>query len=496
MSDSLALLIRAGHPLILIETTDEDRATATVRATAAALQRKVCDWSLTRGLWELDEQGTPKREHAPPGKPADALKYVLRSGEQTVFNFRDLGPHLKDAQVHRLLRDLSPVCRNLRCALVCLEYLPFPAEASRLVVRYDVGWPTAEELEQTVRDTYRRIQSESLYEVTSHITRSEMDQLVQTLRGLTASEAERVIASAIYQDYRLTGNDLSRIVDAKRQLLGSTGCLESIIADFSPDDIGGLANLKDWLRLRRGGFSQEARDFGVEPPRGVLMLGVQGCGKSLCAKVVASDWNMPLLRLDPGVLYQKYIGESENRLRQALRQAEAMAPVVLWIDEIEKAFASVASDSSDGGLSQRMFGTLLTWMQDHRHPIFLVATANDVSQLPPELMRKGRFDEMFFIDLPDAAARRRILGIHLARRGRDPAAFDLDRLSAAADGFSGAELEQAVRSGLYAAFSRRQELSTDILLEELAKTRSLSAVMPERIAHLRAWARERCVPAD
>jgi SpoVK/Ycf46/Vps4 family AAA+-type ATPase len=305
-----------------------------------------------------------------------------------------------------------------------------------------------------------------------------------------------VIASAIYQDYRLCGSDLSRIVDAKRQLLGSTGCLESIVADFSPEDIGGLHNLKDWLRVRRGGFSQEAREFGVEPPRGVLMLGVQGCGKSLCAKVVASDWKMPLLRLDPGVLYQKYIGESENRLRQALRQAEAMAPVVLWIDEIEKALASASADSSDGGLSQRMFGTLLTWMQDHRHPIFLVATANDVSQLPPELMRKGRFDEMFFIDLPDAAARARILGIHLSRRNRDPAAFDLERLGAAADGFSGAELEQAVRSGLYAAFSQQQELSTEILLNELGQTRSLSAVMPERIAQLQAWARERCVPAD
>jgi SpoVK/Ycf46/Vps4 family AAA+-type ATPase len=489
MSESLALLIQSGHPLILIETTDEDRAAEMVRAAGGALQRKLCDWSLTRGLWELDEQGQPKREHAP-------LKYVLRSGEQTVFVFRDLGPHLKDAAVHRLLRDLSPVCRTMKCALVCLEYLPFPAEASRLVVRFDVGWPTAEELERTVRETYQRIQCESLYEVTSHITRREMEQLVQTLRGLTTSEAERVIASAIYQDYRLCGSDLSRIVDAKRQLLGSTGCLESIVADFSPEDIGGLHNLKDWLRVRRGGFSQEAREFGVEPPRGVLMLGVQGCGKSLCAKVVASDWKMPLLRLDPGVLYQKYIGESENRLRQALRQAEAMAPVVLWIDEIEKAFASASADSSDGGLSQRMFGTLLTWMQDHRHPIFLVATANDVSQLPPELMRKGRFDEMFFIDLPDAAARARILGIHLSRRNRDPAAFDLERLGAAADGFSGAELEQAVRSGLYAAFSQQQELSTEILLNELGQTRSLSAVMPERIAQLQAWARERCVPAD
>jgi len=496
VSDHLALLIQAGHPLLLIETTDEDRAEGMVRDTAARLQRTVCDWSLTKGLWQLDDTGRPVRNLAPAGKPAAALEHVLRSGEQTVFVFRDLGPHVRDAQVHRLLRDLQPVCRKMRCTIICMEYLPFPAEASRLVVRFDLGWPTAEELEQTVIDTFRRIQSESLYEVTSKITRREMDQLIHTLRGLTRSETERVIASAIYHNYSLSGDDLPRIVEAKRQLLGATGCLESIVADFSPDDIGGLDNLKEWLRVRRGGFTHQAREFGVEPPRGVLMLGVQGCGKSLCAKVVASDWKMPLLRLDPGVLYQKYIGESESRLRQALSQAEAMSPVVLWIDEIEKAFASASADSADGGLSQRMFGTLLTWMQDHRHPIFIVATANDVSQLPPELMRKGRFDEMFFVDLPNAEARRRIWSIHLSRRQRDPLQYDLDRLVDATDGFSGAELEQVVRAGLYRAFAAQSELQNVHLIEELRSTKPLSAVMPERIARLRAWAAERCVPAD
>lgn len=226
------------------------------------------------------------------------------------------------------------------------------------------------------------------------------------------------------------------------------------------------------------------------------MLGVQGCGKSLCAKVVAADWRMPLLKLDPGVLYQKFVGETENRLRQALRQAEAMSPAVLWIDEIEKAFASASADSADGGLSQRMFGTLLTWMQDHRHPIFLIATANDISKLPPELMRKGRFDEMFFIDLPNIAAREHILSIHLARRKRDPANFDLHAIAGAAEEFSGAELEQAIASALYTAYSRQCELTTEIIIEELQRTRPLSRVMPERLARLRSWATERCVPAD
>ena len=213
--------------------------------------------------------------------------------------------------------------------------------------------------------------------------------LVQTLRGLTTEEAARVVAGAIQADSVFDGSGLRRVLEAKRNLLGTTGCLESIAADVSPDEIGGLNNLKRWLNLRHGGFTARAREFGLDPPRGILLLGVQGCGKSLCAKVVASAWRMPLLRMDPGVLYQKYIGESEARLREALRQAESMAPVILWIDEIEKAFASAGADSADGGLSQRMFGTLLSWMQDHRHPIFLIATANNLAQLPPELMRQG-----------------------------------------------------------------------------------------------------------
>jgi SpoVK/Ycf46/Vps4 family AAA+-type ATPase len=272
--------------------------------------------------------------------------------------------------------------------------------------------------------------------------------------------------------------------------------LESIAADVSPDEIGGMKNLKRWLNLRCSGFSSSAREFGLDPPRGILLLGVQGCGKSLCAKVVASAWRMPLLRMDPGVLYQKYIGESEARLREALRQAESMAPVVLWIDEIEKAFASASSDSADGGLSQRMFGTLLSWMQDHHHPIFLIATANNLAQLPPELMRKGRFDEIFFVDLPGPEEREMIFSIHLKKRQREKERFDMPRLVAAADGFTGAEIEQAVISGLYTAFADKKECSTEHIIAAMKATQPISVVMREHVERLRAWARGRCVMAD
>jgi len=266
--------------------------------------------------------------------------------------------------------------------------------------------------------------------------------------------------------------------------------------DRDGEDVGGMRTLKQWLHLRRGGFSEKAVEFGVEPPRGILLLGVQGCGKSLCAKAVAADWNMPLLKLDPGILYQKFIGESESRLRQALRQAEAMAPVVLWIDEIEKAFASAGASSADGGLSQRMFGTLLSWMQEHRHPIFIVATANNIEALPPELMRKGRFDEIFFVDLPDLTERAQILKIHLQRKQRNPDEFDLPALAQAADGFSGAELEQAVLSSLYRAFSQTQQLATEHIALELSQTRPLSKVLGEKVQALRRWAQNRCIPAN
>ena len=496
MPDTLSLLIRAGNPLIAIETIDEARAVERVADVAKDLRRPLFVWSLTEGLcpFEYGRAGDPV---VPAGKSSPAVEYVRSNPEKkAIYVFRDLGPHCRDAMIHRTLRDILDACEKTGNTLILVDALPLPDEITRFAVRYDVGWPSADELEKAVRRTYQKIRRNSYEEITHKLTKRDIEQLVQTLRGLTIGQAERVVASAIYDDYALTPDDLPRIIESKRTLLGSAGCLESIAADFSSSDIGGLENLKSWLRHRRGGFTRDAREFGLEPPRGVLMLGVPGCGKSLCAKVVAADWKMPLLRLDPGVLFQKYIGESESQLRQALRQAEAMAPAVLWIDEIEKAFASASAASADGGLSKRMFGTMLSWMQDHRHPIFIIATSNDISALPPELMRKGRFDEVFFVDLPNPAARAKILGIHLERRGRSKSDFDLNALAEAAEGFSGSELEQAVLSAMHAAFSRKEALADRHLLKAIRDTQPLSVLNAEKIAQLRAWAEQRCVPAD
>ena len=499
MPQQLALLIRSGNPLISIETTDEERAADVVAKAAKELGWPLFEWSMTTGLCE-DGEITLEKSEQEPDKPAtagDALRQIADARhERTVFLFKDFGPHPKDARVHRMLRDLLETFATTRSAIVMLDALPIPDEVRRFTVRYEIGWPSTDELEEVVRRTYKKVRGDSDKQITSKVTRRDMGQLVQTLRGLSCAQAERVIASAIVDDFTFTAEDLPRVVESKRRMLGTQGCLEAIAVDFSPDDIGGLENLKAWLALRRLGFSKEAREYGLEPPRGLLMLGVPGCGKSLCAKVVAADWKMPLLRLDPGVLYQKFIGESESQLRRALAQAEAMAPCILWIDEIEKAFASASASSADGGLSKRMFGTLLTWMQDHRHPIFIIATANDISALPPELMRKGRFDEVFFIDLPPADVRAEILGIHLRRRKRDPKKFQLADLAVAAEGFSGSELEQVVVSGLFNAFSRSAELADKHMLEEIRKTRPLSVLNAERIAALRQWSTNRCVPAD
>jgi AAA+ superfamily predicted ATPase len=496
MTEKLQLLVRSGHPLISIESTDEDRAVELVRKTAIEMQRPLREWSMTTGLREVAGNKFGRVIVPASDKISPALLHIRESEESAIYLFLDLGPHTKDALVHRTLRDLTKTCEKSNSTIILVDALPLPNEIRRFTVRYDIGWPEVEELEATVRSTYKRIRSESQQEVKATITKRDMEQLVQSLRGLSCREAQRVIASAVYDDHALDAHDLPRIIEAKRTLLGSTGCLESIAVDVNADDIGGLENLKAWLAQRRGGFTSKARDFGLEPPRGVLMLGVPGCGKSLCAKVVAADWNMPLLRLDPGTLFQKFIGESESQLRQALAQAQAMAPVVLWIDEIEKAFASASASSADGGLSKRMFGTLLSWMQDHRHPIFIIATANDISALPPELMRKGRFDEIFFIDLPMAEAREQILGIHLQRRKRAPEDFDLQMLAEAADEFTGSELEQVVISALFAAFNSNSELTNRHLLDEIKQTRPLSVVMGERIDELREWARNRCVSAD
>jgi len=490
--EELTLSIRCGRSLLAVETRDEDRAVEIARQAAVDLSLTTYEWSMTTGLLQTH----PARVDVGVGaaKPTAALEHILKNRfPNALYIFKDLGAHHRDPFLLRQLRDIANLQRP---TLLLVDADPLPEPVRRLTISLSLKLPEPAELREVVRATFRDVKSQSLQEITSRLTKREMDQLVQALRGLSRADAARVVAAAIHVDNALTAEDLPRILEDKRRLLQTGGCLESIPVNVAVDEIGGLDNLKRWLVQRRGGMTSKAREFGLEPPRGILLLGVQGCGKSLCAKVVAADWNMPLLRMDPGVLYQKFVGESEDRLRASLAQAERMAPAVLWIDEVEKAFASAGSESADGGLSQRMFGTLLTWMQEHASPIFMVATANNLDALPPELMRKGRFDEVFFVDLPNETARQKILEIHLARRKRDPSQFALDELVAVTAGFSGAEIEQLIIAAMYAAFGTGSELREKHLLAQVKNTRPLGVLMRERIEALRAWAHGRCVPAD
>ncbi len=490
----LTQLITARHPCVLIPTFEEQHALNVIRAVASEVRRHALVWTVTRGLHDAmieDEISIPDTAH-----PAGALAHLCKhTPERSLVVMLDLSHHLKDDRTLRCLRELIAKMERAESTVVLVDadgdYPPAIKSAS---ARMDLTLPGAAELEQIVRSTLRTIHSQQAINV--QLGREDFDAIIQNLSGLSRRQARQAIIETVSEDRLIDATDLKRIIEYKKRALRTVGVLEPIETLVTLDEVGGLENLKKWLNLRANALSEEAIEFGIEPPRGVLMLGVQGAGKSLSAKAVATAWKRPLVRMDVGALFDRYIGESEKRLREALLQAAMMSPVILWIDEIEKAFASAAAQSSDGGLSKRMFGTLLTWMQEHTKPVFLIATANDVSALPPELLRKGRFDEIFFIDLPNPAARRSIFEIHLRRRDRDPDLFDLDELSRESDGYAGAEIEQAIKSAIYEAFSRNTLLSTKMIVAALRGSPPLSVTMSEKIDALRQWSVGRCVNAD
>jgi SpoVK/Ycf46/Vps4 family AAA+-type ATPase len=360
--------------------------------------------------------------------------------------------------------------------------------------QFELTLPAEQELDNLVRTTLRGIHDKTPLQV--GITKHGMTAIVRNLRGLSLRQARQIIYDSVSIDKKFSDKDVNKIIAGKRQMIRADGLLEYVEAPLDMDEIGGMNHLKRWLLLRENAFTEQAAKFGITPPRGVMILGVQGAGKSLCAKAIATAWHQPLYRLDPGVLFNSYVGQSEKNLRQALKQIEAMAPAILWIDEIEKGFASAASQSTDGGLSKRMFGTLLTWMQEHRPPVFMVATANDIEALPPELLRKGRFDEIFFVNLPNLSARKDIFGIHLLKHKRDPKNFDLDLLAKESEGYNGAEIEQAIISALHEGFSNQTDITTDMIVTTIKNSPPLSITMREKVEALCAWAHGRCVPAD
>jgi SpoVK/Ycf46/Vps4 family AAA+-type ATPase len=491
--DELNKLFACRHPCVSIQTYEESQALEIVRQ--AALQRG-CDlwlWSISTGLRDgLLENGPSIAETE---NPAAALYRIVKDKFKGIIVMLDLCGSLREERAKRLLRDAIEAAQRNGSTLVLIDGEgTLPAVIAAMSTRFDLSLPAEPELDELVRSTLRQINAESRIEVA--LNRAELTTILRNLRGLSLRQARQIIIDAASHDRKFNAEDINHILALKRRALGSTGLLEYVESPVSLDQVGGLVKLKAWLEQRQCALSDEAAKHGITPPRGVLMLGVQGAGKSLAAKAVATAWHWPLLRLDVSSLYDRYIGESERRLRDALKQADSMAPIILWIDEIEKGFASAASQSSDGGLSKRMFGTLLTWMQERQSPVFLIATANDIEALPPELLRKGRFDEIFFVDLPSHESRQSIFKIHLKKRGREPEQFDLKTLADASDGFSGAEIEAAIVSALHNTFAKQLILSTEHVVSAIKASPPLSVTMREKVNELREWSKGRCVSAE
>jgi SpoVK/Ycf46/Vps4 family AAA+-type ATPase len=394
----------------------------------------------------------------------------------------------------RQIRDLGSALGPTRKTLVFLSpVLTLPRELEKDMTILDLPLPTYEELSQLLDDSIGRPSSARKFQV--QLKPQERDALVKAAQGLTLKEAENAFAQAIVRDNVLDAQDIQAVISEKRQVIRKSGLLEYYGVDADLADVGGMDVLKDWLRKRVRAFSDEARAYGLPQPRGILLMGVQGCGKSLVAKTIARQWQLPLLRMDMSMIFQGYIGSSEQNMRNATKTAESLAPVVLWIDEIEKAFSGVeGSGSSDAGTTARVVGTFLTWIQEKTAPVFVVATANEVRELPPELLRKGRLDEIFFVDLPRSRERAEIFAIHLHKVRREPMKYDLPELVGASRGFSGAEIEQAIIAGLHESFFDGRELETRDILKAIRDTVPLSRTMREKVEELRVWARDRARP--
>jgi SpoVK/Ycf46/Vps4 family AAA+-type ATPase len=493
VQDELELLIRARYPVIYVVSWEESRVEQHLQTIASRRGKTLYAWSVTNGIQKVGAASNGKRVLS---DPVEALDQVIEHKEPAIYFFRDLHAFLRPAlpccrpsirKVREVARALSDSYKTL---VICSPVLEMAPELEKDVTVFDYPLPTATEVEGLLSKICEDVAEHASVEI--NLDESGREALVRAAGGLTLQEAENVFAKTLVNDGKLDGSDVSTVFAEKQQIVRKSRLLEYYEATTELNDIGGLDQLKEWLERRSSAFTEEAHRFGLPAPKGVLLVGVQGCGKSLCAKAVSRAWDMPLLRFDVGRMFSSFVGSSEENIRRAIAVAESIAPAVMWVDEIDKAFAGVSgSGGADGGTTARVISTFLTWLNEKQKPVFVLATANDISQLPPELLRKGRLDEIFFVDLPTATERRAIFQIHLKKRRRDPGRYDLDQLAAASEGFSGAEIEQAIISALYDAFALKRDVETPDILKSIAETVPLSKTMNERISSLRAWAEGR-----
>jgi ATPase family associated with various cellular activities (AAA) len=494
IQQEIETLIRARYPILYIVSCEETRVVEIVTDIARRRQKKVFEWSYSTGILPAGTSiQSQKNRNAATRDPLAALEQVIDQVEPAIFVFKDFHPFLTKSNfaVVRRLKEIALYLKNSYKTIILISpTTEIPAELEKEITLLSFPLPTREELVALLDHIVENVQQ--FHQVTVDLDELGKEKLVQAALGLTLGEAENVFAKIIVKDERLSGEDVNEVFAEKQQIIRKSGLLDYYSTDETFTNVGGLGVMKEWLNKRSIAFTSQARDFGLPAPKGILMLGVQGCGKSLCAKAVSGLWQLPLLRFDMGRMFGSLVGSSEENVRRAIAVAESVAPAILWVDEIDKAFAgSQGSGGTDGGTTARVFGTFLTWLSEKTAPVFVVATANDISQLPPELLRKGRLDEIFFVDLPSEVERADIFSIHLLKRRRDPEHFDLEALAAASGEFSGAEIEEAIISALYDAFSSGVDLTTEHVLNSLRETVPLSKTMEEQMNGLRRWAEGR-----
>lgn len=501
--ERLKVLIHSSTPIVAIETLEEVRALALVKAACADAGLPVFEWSIADGLSKAGAPVAPARAEDPAvaigatREPQQAIAHIATMGIDAVFVLKDFHRHFEDPVVVRRLRDAAQrFTANRRTLIITGPSIIPPPELANLIEYLELPLPDKARRQQIVEETFTRLAR--THTLKRQLDAQGLDAVADNLCGLIEVEAERVLSQAIMTRYGLTPDVVTDVLDAKKSLLRRSGMLEFIDAADDFAAVGGLENLKAWLRQRRGAWEEGARRFGLEPPRGVIIMGVQGCGKSMCARAIAGEWKLPLMKFETADIFDKYVGETEKRIQRLFHIAEELAPAVLWIDELEKVFAGSGpeSASSDAGVSSRLLGAFLSWMQDRKAAVFVAATSNNVKVLPPELIRKGRFDELFFVDLPNDAERRAILILQLKRHRHDSDKLDFDAVVAASRGYSGAEIDAALQSALYACYAGKCPLTTESILLALRSTVPLSATRAEEVEALRKWAGQRATPAS
>src|ERR687886_376404 len=492
MQEEISILIQAQYPLIYLVTSEEERTErviAKIAQEAKTHQRRVFIWTVTHGIVEYGQSRHITQHNTV--SPEAAIQWVIQQKEAGIYIFKDLHPFIDSPATTRWLRDAIASFKGTQKAIILMSPLQqVPIELEKEVVVIDYPLPDLSELNQVLSHQLEQNR-------TRRPATDTREKLLRAALGLTHDEAEKVYRKAYVKSGRLTEGEVDIVLSEKKQLIRRNGILEYIEEDETIDSIGGLEELKRWLKQRSNAFTERAREYGLPQPKGMLILGVPGCGKSLIAKTTSRLWGLPLLRLDMGRVYDgSMVGRSEANLRNALKTAESISPAILFIDELDKSFAgTTGSSDSDGGTSSRIFGSFLTWMQEKTSPVFVMATANRVERLPGEVLRKGRFDEIFFVDLPTAEERQQIFNIHLSKRRRDIARFDIEQLAKVSDGFSGAEIEQALIAAMYEAFAQDREFTQLDIIAAIKATLPLSRTMTEQVTALRDWARQRARPA-